>query len=733
MFSKGPNMNDHLKIHSIPKSDFEQLKKLRTALAISQGTKLLSILEQEADRTVSHDQTKRVTYLTGLFSLIHREMFHHWKEQATVDHRPGTMMDADKRKAFRETIERLVLDGDGNKETAIFDNNGFVIRTENICKRMADFYHHMRCVRPFSYGNRITLDFFMTALATLPAFKAVYEQGIDFRRLEAGDAAVLHDLESSLEKVTAAFEHAFDPNRNKSLNNIPNAYGKWPENKQFVSGIPFLSHSTEDGKECLVSVNGGLVPLDTIEQKLFLAGKHLADYPMSASENIIGYLPGTEELRIPGKKDIDGITIGEKGEAPLFCLDINLLTGLRSPSHMELTQLLWQCEGKSTPVFVLANNEALKEKLLAAAVDDKRLQRSVEIAYSRLSKVQKKLDQALQLIFEGKEPDPKPKLFMSMGGAGSGKTAVEEIASAHCGNNFVIASLDEFRKQSDLYKILVAANHHSDDYVYVEPFANRLRDMVADLAKEKRINILYDGTGIPFKPRYSSIVHQFKEAGFETQVTAVDAFIVKPEGRENELSRSGVIGSVKARFEATGRALPWVITVYKHLRAPRSFLHSLEEWSLDKISLFANDGERDRHYLVAESFPFSALAVRILQEHQLSGTLAEHLKSLIRERHDSVLKNLAKDVEQELDSLITRNPDFEEDNVAYQVYNYKNRIRVLAIYNTRRMVDFVEKRQLNPNASGEEGLLHKTEKLSFHVDPLAKEPWLTRLQGSFSG
>ena len=93
--------------NTIPRiTGYRQLKKLRTALAISQGTKLLSTLQQEAEGTISHDQTKRVTYLTELFSRIHREMFQDWKEQPTVCHRPGTMPDADKRKKFRETIER---------------------------------------------------------------------------------------------------------------------------------------------------------------------------------------------------------------------------------------------------------------------------------------------------------------------------------------------------------------------------------------------------------------------------------------------------------------------------------------------------------------------------------------------------------------------------------------------------------------------------------------------------
>ncbi len=557
-------------------SAYKQLKKLRTVLAIARGSAVLSTLQQEAEVTVSQDQAKRVTYLTELFSRIHREMFQDWKEQITVNHRPGSMIDASKRKAFRQIIERLVLDGEGNnQDSAIFDNNGFVIHTENIAERLSLFYLNMRRVRPFSYGNRLTLDFFMTALGNLPAFKGVYEQGIDFRRLATADPLALHDTNSQLKEICTAFQHALDPTLSKNLQNKPNEYGRWPENKRFISGIPFLSHQTADGINCLVSVNGGLVAFDSIEEKLFIAGKHLADYPLCDAGNIIGYLPGTESLRVAGKTDIDGIPISKNGVAPLFCLDINMLSGLRSPSHTELLELLKQCAGDKAQLFDLANNPALKHKMLLTATDDLRLNRSVEIAYDRLTTISKKLEQAKLAIFEHKVPDAQPALFMSMGGAGSGKTAVEELAFARCGDNFVVASLDEFRKISDLYRVLTAAGHHSDDYIYVEPFANRLRSLVAEHAKMARINILYDGTGIPYRPRYAGIVEQFKQAGFKTHVIAVDAFIVKPEGREDELPRSAVILSVKARYEQTGRALPWVVTVDKHIRAPMSFLDAL--------------------------------------------------------------------------------------------------------------------------------------------------------------
>lgn len=710
-------------------SGYKTLKKLRTALAIYQGTRLLSTLQQEAEGTVSHDQTKRVTYLTSLFTRIHREMFQDWKEQPSVSHRPGSIVDPAKRKEFRETIERLVLNDDNNNDTAIFDNNGFVIHTSNIADRLAAFYLAMRHVRPFAYGNRLTLDFFMTMLGKLPAIKAVYEQGIDFRRIDLEDAKNLHDVHSSCDAVTRAFIHALDPTRSKSLQNTPNAYGKWPENKKSISGIPFLSHKTADGIECLVAVNGGLVPISSIHKELFSAGKHLADYPLSDPKNIIGFLPDTEDLRQEGKYEIDAISIGDNGSAPLFCLDVNMLTGLRSPGHTELLELLKQCEGEKAIIFDLVTIPGLKQRLIDAANGDERLERAVEIAYERLGKIIKQLETEKNKVFEGKSPVAQPQLFMSLGGAGAGKTAVEEVAKAHCGDNFVIASLDEFRKKSALYRVLTAAGHHSDDYVYVEPFANRLRDSVAEHARRHKYNLLYDGTGIPYQPRYSTIVMQFKAAGFYTQITAVDAFVVKPQGREDELIRSNVIDSVKARFITTGRALPWVVTIDKHIRAPRSFLSAFEHTDLDKITLFANDGERDRHYLVAESFSCNEGEVRALQRHQLKGTLASYLHIMIHTRDDSILKYMADKQPATIAALLERNPNFSEPNVGFQIYPNKNGFRALMIYNTKRLVDFIEKRQLNPNASGEEGLLHKSESLAFHVDPHTHKPWLTRLQG----
>ena len=190
--------------------------------------------------------------------------------------------------------------------------------------------------------------------------------------------------------------------------------------------------------------------------------------------------------------------------------------------------------------------------------------------------------------------------------------------------------------------------------------------------------------------------------------------------------------SVKDRFERTGRALPWVVAVDKHIRAPGAFLDALEHTALDKLALIANDGEVDRHYLVAETFSFTVAEVHRLQERQREGRLAPYLGELIRTHDDSILRNLAGSDPHRLEELLDRIPAFGEDHVAYQIYSHHHEHRVLIVYNARRMVDFLEKGQLNPNASGEEGLLHKHASLAFHIDPKTSEPWTIRLQDSSS-
>ncbi|MDT8405775.1 MAG: zeta toxin family protein [Methylococcales bacterium] len=676
-----------------PLPHYPRIQHLRTTLAIVRAMQLLPVLQQEAAATISHDQTKRITYLNLLYNRIHGALFHDWHAQATADHRPGLMPDAGKRKRFRNAIARLVMDDDNShQDSALFDHNGFVIRCINLDQRLAQFYQNARSIRPFGYGNRITLDLFLIALSQLPAMRAVYEHGLDFRRLSDQDALALHDLGSSSASLVTAFAHALDPKRTPCLNNHADGYGTWPEHKRQVFGIPFLTHSTEQGRACLVCINGGLVPVETVANQPFISGQLFADYPFLPASAMIGYLPGTETLR--QRREIDGIYLPADGSAPLLCLDVNILTGLRSPSHGELLNLIRQLKGPKANIFALLEDAALPMRLKNLTEADSRLSRAIDLAVERLQRMQYKIDAALSVLFADTTPVDQPWLLMSMGGAGSGKSVVEQSAHRLCGANFVTASLDEFRKLSDFYQLLTAAEHHSDDYVFVEPFANRLRDEVAKRALAQRIHLLYDGTGIPYWPRYGNLIEHFHQAGFRTQIIAVDAFLVLPDAAGSDAPH--VIERVKSRFQQTGRALPWVVTVYKHILAGQAFLAALEHPALDKLVLYANDGAKDQHYPVAASAELDDEAIRALQRHQLNGSLAEQLAQY--------------QAEHALEAS-----ELSEAQTGYLIYPGSRHNRALLIYHNQRLIWFLEKGQLNPHASGPEGLTYKTDSLAFHV------------------
>ncbi len=697
-----------------------RLENLRTALAINRGIELLSQISREAENTVEHDEAKRVGYLADLFIRTHTEMFQDWKQQNTD--RPGEIKHGEAREALRTTIlESLCANGGHGQEApkGLFDSNGFVIfhEKQHVAEVLAQFYEKMRDIKPFAYGNDLTLDFFMTALGKLPAFQEVYPSGIDLRRLDEADIKALH-TPGNIKGVEQAMLHAMDAARTPVLKNQANGYGKWEKHVEYISGIPFLSHE-KDKEKFIVTVNGGLVPVKDIRQKLemFLKTDNLlSDFPAISEQpgalgiKVVGYLPGTESLREPGKTQIDGIGVTPEA-APLFSMDTNILTGVRPPSHKVLLGLIEQVRGKKTPLFDLANNPQMRDELMHAAPDTK-TKRIVEVAYERLSKITSQLDAAQKEIFAGKTPVEKPKLYVSMGGAGSGKSGVEALAEAQCGTNFVVASLDEFRKKSDLYKLITAAGHHGDDYIVAEPFANTLRQWVADTAKEKKFNVLYDGTGVVYQPRYANVVDDFKKEGFHTNVVAVDTSLISLPGREKDFPEPA-IGRVKSRFDTTNRALPWIVVTGKHTRTPRSFIQAVEHQGLDKVSLIAADADKNNRYLVAESFVMSDSEVREMQQAQKNGRLVEHFKGLAK-RPDATLASQAKD-DGHLDQLIAKNPKFTEDNVAFTVYQSGGKNRVLAVYNSERYIDLLEKGLMNPHASYEQGLLHTPATIPFNI------------------
>lgn len=714
-----------------------KLGRLRNALALNRSIETLASIVREAETTVEHDETKRVSYMTNLLIRSHKENFSDWKEQNV--HRPGEMQTGTARDAVRSAILNVLCANGGHGDVppkGLFDSNGYVIYHEkpHVAEVLGEFYDKMRDAKPFAYGNELTLDFFMVALGKLPAFQEVYPDGIDMRRLDKADIDGLHH--GGRKDIVRAMEHALEGTRTPPLKNKANGYGEWGKNVEFVSGIQFLSYKKDD-KTFLVTANGGLVPLEKIRGKLeahLTSDALVADFSPVTKDMVTGYLPGkeVEALRAPDKHFCDGHVVSPEA-APLVCLDVNILTGLRSPAHNVLLGLIEDnCPGKK--LFDLAKNVQMKEQLLAAAGTPAR-RHVVDVAFDHLTRVVEKLDAETDKEFEGKTRNvAHPKVFVCMGGAGSGKTAVEDIAKAQCGidkNNkpdFVKASLDEFRKRSDLYTVMTAAGHHRDDYNAVEPFASTLRTWVADRAREQKVNILYDGTGVTYQPGYANLVSKFKKAGFHTHVAGVDTPLITPQGKEKEYTRKGAIDTVTDRFGTDNRALPWIVVTGKHTRMPRSFVQAAEDTVLDKLTLFANDKGYQEHYLVAESFVMSDSELLTLRAKQKEGALAAHLGEIMTSHKDAALPQMATQ-DKPLEKLLGLNPPLKEDNVAFTVYPVKTEsgavskksYRVLVVYNTDRYVDLLEKGLQNPHASYKQGLLHTPATVAFDISKRVQE------------
>lgn len=712
---------------------------LRTSLAIVRGMKLMDDVTREASSTVEHHEAKRFDYLESLFYRIHREIYQDWGTQSPQMGAPGFITDSTKRLKVREAIRSFVENGngEGHDSMRLFDGNGMVIShpPEKLAEILAKFYQTMHEIYPFDYGNNMTLDFLVTAIGQLPGFRAVYPNGIDLRRLESRDIENLHRIPPlDSDQVRLAFTHALDPARTPALTNKADATGfqKWPKNVEYVAGIPFLSHKMEkDGQEitCLVTVNGGLVPLETIQKDMedHLIGDGLiSNLPPISEDKLVGHLliPDPKDKnnniapQMARKSEIDGFAIDD-GAAPLLCLDVNIMTGLRPATHDQFKALLEQVAGRETPITRLNKNDELRQKLIDAVHGDERMQAIIKVAYDHINIMVDKLDAEKEAILKKVAPaSGTPQLLLSMGGAGSGKTAAEDMAKKICNishedeqagkKNFVVASLDQFRDHSDLYKVLKAANHHADDYTVIEPFANSLRDWVTAGALKERKNLLFDGTGIVYQPRYSGIVDRFKKEGYETQVVGVDTMLVAPPGRRREFNYPAT-DRIIDRYTKTERALPWLVVTGKHSKMPESVLQALSHPALDKISLFSNDGERGQHYLLAESFTLEHDKLADLQTAKQNGTLCDYLKTeLIDNRDDSASKCLngytgedqegnARTYTQQ--DILERNKNFREDNVTFLAYPRGDKIQVMAVYDMQRFTDLIVKAQMNAQAN----------------------------------
>jgi hypothetical protein len=330
---------------------------------------------------------------------------------------------------------------------------------------------------------------------------------------------------------------------------------------------------------------------------------------------------------------IDGVKVkGADGlhvPVSLVSMDVDQMTGLRMRSpkdnselktfksfiakhgYAELSDLLPKDFNTNITRLTDGEKEAARDKLRTAigrniadlkdkAAGDDRLVALIERAGARLSQslvhVYEATDKAFIDETSGREKQPpaagqKPQMYLSMGGTASGKSGLKRLAKNECGNDLVIASLDDARGEADRYWFYPATNNHNDDYKGVEEFAKAHRDLTTRRALAGHYNLFIDGSGIPYEGRNDKTTKQFRDEGYSVSVLAAQAplYINNTEMRE-QLSAEGKTFDDSSfrlgkRLAKELRVVPMEIVAEKHIGFSIASRNAARDKNVDRFMI----------------------------------------------------------------------------------------------------------------------------------------------------
>lgn len=612
----------------------------------------------------------------------------------------------------------------------LYDEGGFAKRPsrKQLATYLADAYTALSTVHPFEYGEDLALRTFFALIGKTKALTD--DQGqkldIDFTRLNPDDLNTLTlPPEKNREAIDRVFEKLLDASHNPPSK--PLAHGdRWdslPKSEAEIVRKHFLSHTLGHTK-CLVTINGGAVPLDAVEGDIIQhinRGGHPADFTVPR-EKIIDYLIKDGRERADA---IDGIPITDDA-VPLFALNVDLLTGLDVTT--QLPSVKDYCIAHNTHILRLP--EYVKTHDLPP-----NLKNRLERAADRVEKTREIVWKSVDKVFEGKSPvvgGTNPKIFMTMGGTGSGKSNLAEIAGKHTDGNFVEASLDAARTNFSAYDLYAAVGndlpdkaqsngkpvrtgHHFGDYIALETGAGFIREGVVERAKgyqgnyahlpllqqdkQQRYNLLYDGSGVPYKGKYEKLIKKLDDESFETYVLVADAPIETAYAR-----------AAKRLKGADGRAVPPKVIVEKHRGLPRAMRDAARDEHAHHFEII--DTTRDtkgEHYTLAHRVTLSLDEVKALEAARKETT----------QGNPRALFNTLS-----VANLLPENfqyaPEGWEDRVEFVVVSHDHHARtsqVLIITDSERMAAVSKKGALNPNASGQKDLHTVRQPFETHEIP----------------
>ncbi len=609
----------------------------------------------------------------------------------------------------------------------LYDKEGFAKRPrrEDLVRYLADAYKNLSDTELFEVGGDETLRTFFTLIGKTKALTDSngLKLDIDFTRLDPEHILMLRkkpedypDDKDRFDDMDKVFKRLLDASKNRDSTNL-RFHERWcslPKSETGLAQKHFLSH-THDNAECLVAINGGLVPLDAVEGDIthhIHRGGHPADFMVSRKQIIYYLIEGWRETA----SNIDGIPITDDA-IPLFPLNVDLLTGLDVTT--QLPDVKEYCRQHNTHILRLPQYIHDHKDDFAGLPDS--LKKRLKHAEKRVIKTREIIWKSVNEVFEGKSPvggGEEPKIFMTMGGTGSGKSNLAAIARKHTNGNFVQASLDEARTRFSVYELYakvgrelseierarnngkqVRTGHHFGDYIALETAAGFIREGIVERAKgyhgnheeipnpkvdeHKRYHLLYDGSGIPYKGKYDKIIKELRKKGFGTYVLVADAPIDKAYARARERLKG-----------ADGRAVPPKVIVEKHRGLPRSMRDAARDEYVDYFEILdtTQDGIGN-HYTLAHRKKMPLAKVKELEDARRTKT----------ERPDALYEALHRN--NFLPEDLHHAPEGWQQRVEFVVVDHNHHAeerysKVLIITDAERMAAISRKGALNPDASG---------------------------------
>lgn len=701
-----------------------RIQKLRMALAINRGISFLQDFRPKSNVT----QTQWGSYLDELFRQIYLTLF--------IDTTP--ISPQQKLEGVLETSQRAMELSMVFHDFAcqFYDQNGFFATTDKPrnARAMAQLYVTLEQFDPFADATSLVLRVFFTALGKMRGFQEKLG-GIDFRRLSALQADIVQDTGKTPEQMAEIFLTAMDKGRTQEYreNTPPHFY--WEDRSVMLYGKRFIqADRTEVGIELnrdvpqdeklIVLVNGALI---TEQQCIDYVRKHMETGGLLgtlriAPEHWVGRLTdlGNDIYGQPifEKKMVDCIDVSE-GSLPI-CMNLHPLSLLSHSQHARLQHYLSSEFGAD---IMQLKNPSLAAEVLVSLQGYERASKIVQLAAEQIQRITYNLQESIEhelAQYPNARAQEIPHLVMTMGGSGSGKgsnhyfNAHYKDAQGKIRDDYIYASLDEGRPYSDIYHVLIAAGHHADDYEAVHLWADTRRNWLCDTARERQYNVVFDGSGVDYKGRYDKVVGAFSQAGYSTEVVAADCLLITPKGREKQypvpaldriMYRAGYNPDgtpLPPRKSGHYRTLPWRIAINKHIGFPYSLLAALADKHLGKIVLVDNAGAEGADTVIAESFILDDRELFALEGAERSGDL---LPLLMKE---------------ELLPYGNKATEIKLDNTGFLASRVGGVNHVLVITDVERMIDVIEKGQLNPNAHGPSNLTLVNFLASFIVDKIDK-------------